>query len=145
MATTQSLKKRATKIESGKQWSKGIGINVADRSTAGVIFEPDILIANQFLATYVRNFHLEPEKTLMFAVLQDALTCFQYYVGATDKRRQQLFIEAHDWFMSEDNGYLFSFENICALLGFTPSYLRRGLLRWQEDLLSKRLEERRAS
>ncbi len=145
MPMGQSLKKRAIKTDSAKQWAKGLGNDAADRFTAGAIFEPDILTANQFLATYVRNFHLAPEKTLMFAVLQDALTCFQYYFGATDKRRQQLFVEAYDWFMSEDSSYLFSFESICGLLGFTPSYLRRGLLRWQEHLLDRQQEDRRAS
>ncbi|HEU4639326.1 MAG TPA: hypothetical protein VFS84_10770, partial [Candidatus Binatia bacterium] len=86
----------------------------------------------QFLATYQRTFRLDPEKVLMLAVLQDAVTCFQENIAATCKRKRALYQEAEEWFDAEDKSYLFSFENICEALGFDVSYLRQGLLRWKE-------------
>jgi hypothetical protein len=75
---------------------------------------------------------LDPENALMFAILQDAVVCFQEYAGAQDKRRRRLFLDAEEWLMSDDHHYLFSFENVCASLGLNASYLRRGLMRWKE-------------
>jgi hypothetical protein len=109
------------------------------------LFQPDILIREQFMATYTRRFHLEPERTLMLSVLQDAVICFQNNVVATDKRKRRLFLEAQEWIMQEDTNYFYSFENICHLLGFSPSYLRRGLMSWKETLLGTRREGRLAS
>jgi hypothetical protein len=109
------------------------------------LFQADILIRDQFVATYKRRFHLEPEKTLMLAVLQDAVICFQDNLAATDKRKRQLFLEAQEWIMEENTNYLYSFENICDLLGFSASYLRRGLMSWKETLLGTRREGRLAS
>ena len=53
------------------------------------LFQPDVLIRDQFVATYKRRFHLEPEKTLMLAVLQDAVVCFQDNLAATDRRKRR--------------------------------------------------------
>ena len=109
------------------------------------LFQPDILIRDQFVATYMRRFHLEPEKTLMLAVLQDAVICFQDNLAATDKRKRRLFLEAEEWIMEEDTNYLYSFENICDSLGFSPSYLRRGLMSWKETILGTQRAGRLAS
>jgi hypothetical protein len=68
----------------------------------------------------------------MLAVLQDAVTCFQDYVAATCKRKQAMHREAEEWIMSNDQSYLFSFENVCDALGYEAAYLRRGLLLWKE-------------
>lgn len=108
------------------------------------LFQPDVLIRDQFVATYKRRFHLEPEKTLMLAVLQDAVVCFQDSLAATDRRKRRLFLEAQEWIMEEDTDYLYSFENICDSLGFSPSYLRRGLMSWKEAMLGTRREGRLA-
>ena len=41
------------------------------------LFQPDILVTVQYLSTYRRRFHLQPEQLLMLAVLEDAVVCFQ--------------------------------------------------------------------
>ena len=99
-------------------------------------FQPDILISAQYLATYRRKFHLNPEQLLMLAVLEDAIICFQDHVAATCKRKRLLHLEAEQWILDEDKAYLFSFENICDSLGLEPTYLRQGLVRWKEAALA---------
>jgi hypothetical protein len=103
----------------------------------GSLFEPDILTTSRYRATYQRRFHLEPERMLMLAVLEDAIVCFQENVAAVASKRKALFREAEEWILNEENSYLYSFENICDDLGFEPFYLRRGLMRWKETALAQ--------
>jgi hypothetical protein len=114
-------------------WIRGAGqAPVAFDEKALSIFQPDTLIPAQYLATFQRRFHLDPERSLMFAVLEDAIVCFQDNFAATCKRKRSLFRDAEDWIFASDSLYLFSFENICETLGFDPAYIRRGLMRWKE-------------
>ena len=96
------------------------------------IFQPDILIGAQYETTQCRRFHLEPERVLMLAVLQDAVLCFQDHVAATCQRKQMLHRDAAEWIFSTDRSYLFSFENICDALGYDADYMRQGLARWKQ-------------
>ena len=98
---------------------------------AMMIFQPDILIDAQFQASHRRRFHLEPERVLMLAVLQDAVGCFQEHVAAKCKRKQVMHHEAEEWISNQDRSYPFSFENICDALGFDANYMRQGLARWK--------------
>ena len=117
-------------------WVKSPGqSNAASEEKAFAVFQSDILMPEQFLATYQRTFRLDPEKVLMLAVLQDAVTCFQENIAATCKRKRALYQEAEEWFLAVDKSYLFSFENICEALGLDVSYLRQGLLRWKHKAL----------
>ena len=119
-------------------WVKGPGqSNAASEEKAFAVFQSDILIPEQFLATYQRTFRLDPEKVLMLAVLQDAVTCFQENIAATCKKKRVLYQEAEEWFLANDASYLFSFENICEALGFDVGYFRQGLLRWKEKALER--------
>lgn len=120
------------------QWVKGFdSANASLDDKALAVFQADVLIPDQFLATYKRTIHLDAEKALMFAVLHDAFLCLQEYVAAYDKRRRRLFAEAEEWIEKNDGHYLFSFENICECLAFDASYLRRGLMRWKEQALAR--------
>jgi len=105
------------------------------------VFQPDVLIPQQFRATYERKFHLDPERTLMLAVLEDAIICFQENVAATCGKRRTLFLDAEEWFLAEDKAYLYAFENVCESLGFDADYLRQGLMRWKEAALKNRGEK----
>jgi hypothetical protein len=98
---------------------------------AMMIFQPDILVDAQFQSSHKRRFHLDPEKVLMLAVLQDAVVCFQEHVVAKCKRKQLLHRDAEEWILNTDRSYLFSFENVCETLGFDANYMRQGLQRWK--------------
>lgn len=74
----------------------------------------------------------------MLAILEDAIACFQKYVLARDARGKTLFRDAEEWILEEGSDWIFSFENICEVLGLDPKYLRQGLVRWKERLASSR-------
>ncbi len=106
------------------------------------LVEPEILLPSQF---YNRNRGLsilEGERRLMLAILEDAVSCFQKYAGATRPRSRRLFQEAEEWFMDENNAWVFSFDSICTVLNINPEYFRTSLQRWKEQLLAQPLEER---
>ena len=71
----------------------------------------------------------------MIAVLQKAIVDFEENVSAKTGRRRNLFREAKDWIFDEATNWLFSFENICAVLGLDPDYVRGRLLRWSASKL----------
>lgn len=102
------------------------------RSTSiNSFFEPDILTSNQYFKLYRHKAHFDPEEKLMFAVLTDAIECFQKYYGANAPRRRRLFTEAEAWISKRDYAWPYSFENICETLNIDPNYLRVGLTRWR--------------
>src|SRR5713226_6041344 len=72
----------------------------------------------------------EGEEGLMLAVLEDAIEYFQMYVLAEDKKGKELFHEAEEWILEKNSDWIFSFENICEVLGLDPNNMRLGLLRW---------------
>ena len=69
----------------------------------------------------------EGEERLMFAVLENAVECFQNNVFARRPSRKQLFKEAEEWFLDTENEALYSFENICETLGLHPDPIRKVL------------------
>ncbi len=73
----------------------------------------------------------QPEKRLMLAVLEDAVSDFQKYATAWSGRGRRLFVEADAWFKSDSTDRLLDFENICQVLALDPSFVRDGLRRWR--------------
>jgi len=67
------------------------------------------------------------ERGLMLAVLEEAVHSYLKYRNATTRRGRRLFAETQAWFWSDDQEYLFAFENICTYLQLDPNYVRRGL------------------
>lgn len=116
------------------------GLSMEERVTS--LFQPDILLPDQYLETFRRKFHLEPEKKLMLAVLEDAIACFQKYVFARDGKGKVLFREAEEWVQEKSGDWLFSFANVCETLGFAPDYLRQGLMQWKANKLESRAKAR---
>ncbi|HEV7731834.1 MAG TPA: hypothetical protein VGR62_06715 [Candidatus Binatia bacterium] len=74
-----------------------------------------------------------PEHRLLFAVLEDAVRCWQIYEGAPGRRAQRLFREVGEWFASDDDSSPFTFIAICQLFAIDPAYLRGGLHRWGDN------------
>jgi len=107
------------------------GLSMEERVSS--LFQPDTLLPDQYLDTYRRKLHLEPEKKLMLAVLEDAVACFQKYVSARHGKGKVLFEDAEDWIMDENADGVFSFAHVCETLGFDPTYLRQGLVRWKQQ------------
>src|SRR5512139_845220 len=74
-----------------------------------------------FAPVLPEQFHRSPhaaykrcgEVALMYAVLDDAVFCFQNGLFAASRRAQRLAREAETWFFREDSSWPFSFVSIC--------------------------------
>jgi hypothetical protein len=97
-------------------------ITTDDTSTTG-----DTAMVEQYLDTFRRSEHLESEKSLLAAILEDAVQEYRKYSRAHDPNGKKRFREAEEWIMCGDNDWIFSFDNVCDLLGLDPDYVRRGL------------------
>ncbi|HYB98488.1 MAG TPA: hypothetical protein VEC57_05070 [Candidatus Limnocylindrales bacterium] len=96
------------------------------------VFEPDIVLPSQHFAQIKRKKFPSGEHRLLVALIQDAVECFQKHLHARDSKRRQLFLDAESWIDSEDDRGVFSFNNVCMLLGMNPDYVRQGLLAWRD-------------
>ena len=93
------------------------------------ILEPDVFLPSQFYGTGGLSRKLEGEKRLMIAILKDAVECLDKYRGARTSQGRSHYESALEWVQDKGTDWLFSFTNICDLLGFDPDYLRSQLLR----------------
>ena len=113
-------------------------------ATTGQVSEEDCTLTFELPATTAaarwlrpkkaagRSFSLNGEKSLLLAVLEDAVETFQHYVIASDRRDHALFADVAAWFASGDTQWMFSFVPICDALGFDVAYVRSGLRRWRD-------------
>lgn len=127
-----SFSASATNHASSSNIQSEIRPSLGAEEKAFSLFQPDILLPAQYLATTQRKTYLEPEKRLMLAVLEDAVICFQKYVRSSSAKERLSFDEAEAWILDEDSHWLFSFVNICEALGLDPNYLREGLIEWKK-------------
>jgi hypothetical protein len=116
------------------------GLSMEERVTS--LFQPDTLLPEQYLDTFRRKLHLEPEKKLMLAILEDAIACYQKYLFARDSKGKALFSEAEEWVEEKGSASVFSFDSVCETLGLNPDYLRRGLADWKTAVMVKHTQAR---
>jgi hypothetical protein len=105
------------------------------------ILEPDVFLPAQFYGSGGLSRKLEGEKRLMIAVLKDAVECLEKYRGSRSSTGRSNYENAIEWVMDNSTDWLFSFTNICDLLGFDPEYLRDALLK-REDRYVKPAREK---
>jgi hypothetical protein len=92
------------------------------------ILEPDVFLPSQFYGQAGLSRQLEGEKRLMIAILKDAVECLEKYRDAKASGAQNQYQNALEWVQDTGTEWLFSFTNICDLLGFDPDYMRGVLL-----------------
>lgn len=68
-----------------------------------------------------------PERSLMQAMLQDAVLCLMRQAAPMNER-PQLYAEARAWVESRSRAWVFAFESVCDALGINADYARRRLL-----------------
>jgi hypothetical protein len=112
------------------------GLSMEERVTS--LFQPDTLLPEQYLDTFRRKLHLEPEKKLMLAILEDAIACYQKYSFARDSKGKALFEEAEAWVREPGSASIFAFDSVCESLALNPEYVRRGLAGWKEAAATRR-------
>ena len=102
------------------------------------LFQPDVVAPMQYMEKWRYRRGAAPEVMLMFAVLDDAVVCFQKIACASNAHSKALFNDAERWFFDDVGGDLFSFESICEVVGLDPEYIRKSLQRWREGKNGKR-------
>jgi hypothetical protein len=100
-------------------------------------FQPDTLLATEYFEVFRTKHWRDPEVRLMAAVLEDAIHCYVKHLPAVSRKGRRLFSEVNEWFFAADDGWLFSFENVCETIGVDAGYIRRGLTRVRESLALK--------
>jgi len=93
------------------------------------ILEPDVFLPSQFYGTSSLSRKLEGEKRLMIAILKDAVECLDKYRDSHSSSGRSHYLNALEWVEDKSTEWLFSFTNICDLLGFDPDYMREVLLK----------------
>jgi hypothetical protein len=106
------------------------------------LFQPDILLPVQYQQSRRNRCLLMPEQKLALAILKDAVACYQKHQSDRTAKGRALFRAAEEWVMNLDENWIFSFENICAVLELNATYMRGGLSRHQARL---QLRERKIS
>jgi hypothetical protein len=87
-----------------------------------------------------RGAYSEPEKALLAALLQDAIDCYYKHGSTGERTGRETLHEAERWIMNDKDDWVFSFYNVCLLLGLDPHYVRSRLQkekRRQESLSEK--------
>jgi hypothetical protein len=103
-----------------------------EESAHAQLMVPDILMPVQYYDGMRRgNLETQAIKRLMFAVLADAVRCFQAYADGQSRAGRRMFGEAQWWILDRNSDGPFTFEAICEALGIEPDFLRNGLHQWR--------------
>jgi hypothetical protein len=104
--------------------------------------EPAAVLPVQLGSAFVRGATQQPEKRLMLAVLEDAVTVFLREAVREPGQTSRDYDETRAWIWSDEVVWPFSFVNICRTLGLEPSAIRRGLATWRQRQLALAPEHR---
>ncbi len=84
-------------------------------------FQNQNILPAQFFAGRADSGRIEPLRKLAFAVLIDAVHCFQANFGTKKHTNARQFVEAREWLLGPNGDGPFSFENVCFLVGVDGS------------------------
>jgi hypothetical protein len=102
-------------------------------------------LPEQFFDTRISLARVCPETALMYAVLEDALLCFQEEFAGSPHEQRCRAQEATRWFFSDDQHSPYSFVTICAWLGLDAQDIRSKLKYLEQDIRGKRYLAKRRS
>ena len=71
------------------------------------------------------------KRQLLEALLLDAVRTFQVFIHARKPGERQQFEEVEAWIISDDTEYIFSFVNVCTLLGLSAEAVRARIGTWK--------------
>ena len=136
------MKNLATKsvitLDRGAPVARDVDADAHSRSPEALadLFQPDIVLPEQFFQGARKDSYVSGEKALMLAVLEDGIRCFQEHLRNPRSNPRLLSKEAEEWIRSDDYDWPFSFNNVCETLGVEPTALRGALLAWKAKRLA---------
>jgi hypothetical protein len=122
---------------SGLQRRKDVSAMAENNFT---IMTDDTSMLQHYLDTFRRSQHLEPEKLLIAAILEDAVLEYRKYSRPHDADGKKRFREVEEWIMRGGNDWIFSFDSVCDLLGLDADYVRRGV----RDTIGRPVQEEKS-
>ena len=109
---------------------------VTDPADYELSFQSDAVLPEQFFNERQGSRALKPVTLLMYAILIDAVRCYQVNFDARSPSKKQQYSEARGWlFHNEDKGP-FSFRKVCGELEIDPDHVRCGLISWKVKRLA---------
>jgi hypothetical protein len=75
----------------------------------------------------------EPIERLMFAILEDAIRCYQTNVGVQRPQARRALAETEEWLFGLPGHVPFSIESVCEALQSDAPRLQRALLEWRDS------------
>ncbi len=108
------------------------------------LLEPENVLPAQFFDT-ASSMQKSGEHRLLWAVLADAIHCFQSCAQATAPHKRRLFTDAEWWIMQPEIPPRVSdaatdrrlvFEEVCVALGLDAECVRAALRRWRDGRTS---------
>lgn len=106
--------------------------------------EPFQILPEQFFPMLgaVRAQLWQPERRLMWGVLEECLLSLVRHYGRAKKPRERENVRADlAWILADDRSYLYSFTHCCEYLGLDSNYLRRGIMEYLQRVLATRQEQ----
>ena len=110
-----------------------------DRFDTELVASEAALLPGQITGGHRLDAELSGERALMLAILEDAVRCILQGHGrrpgrwAASYRLRALASDAAAWMRVDDRAWLFSFVNICDLLGFDADAVRARVLSSEQD------------
>jgi hypothetical protein len=100
-------------------------------------------LPEQFFDTRISLASVCPETALMYAVVEDALLCFQETFAGSPHQQRCRAQEAARWFFSGDQHSPYSFVSICAGLGLDAEDIRNKLKYLEQDIRAKPISSKK--
>ena len=103
------------------------------------MFQPDTLLGFEYFETQRSRRQLDPEHSLVLAVLEDALSCYKENFETRNKKKKRQFDQAEAWIFNrnERSELCFSFDYVCEVLGLDPGGVRKRLRHWKAAKLKE--------
>jgi hypothetical protein len=91
----------------------------------------DVVLPAQFFSTLVDP-RTEPERRLMVAVLEEAISAVLSGANASGEERRATALEAERWFASNSRSWPFAFCTLCDVLGLDIDRVRDVIGVWRD-------------
>jgi len=108
-----------------EEFSREVGTRLEELLPAN--FEGGILLPEQYYDLNGRSANNDGEYRLAFAVLADAVSCYLKYRGRSGRKTRMLFEEVRYWMNSPSRQGIYSYLNLCDILGIDGKQLLRAL------------------
>jgi len=106
-----------------------------DFELESLVYQPDPSTFFEYLETLRSDRYQEPERRLMLAVLEDGVSTFQENLFNGTPEGRTLFRDAEEWFLRNDDHFVFSMNVICQFVGLDSDCVRHGLMKWKRESL----------